>query len=92
MTEILQSENTQEQDVSLEELLNSRKKQEQVLQDKQNNIRFKPLIAKAEKHQAKIDKQTLKAANLTDKINKGNQKIAKWTAKIADAKKNKSIL
>ena len=79
---------TQSAEVNLEELLN--RVRTQPLQEQLDNIRFRPLAAKAEKHQAKIDKQKKKAAKLTDKINKGNQKINKWKAKIADAQKTKA--
>ena len=79
---------TQSAEVNLEELLN--RVRTQPLQEQLDNIRFRPLAAKAEKHQAKIDKQKKKAAKLTDKINKGNQKINKWKAKIADAQKTQA--
>ena len=91
MAESNQSE-SKKQEVDLSALLNRRKEQqiEQEFQDKLTDIRFRPLAAKAEKHQAKIDKQKKKAAKLTDKINKGNQKINKWKAKIADAQKTQA--
>ena len=79
---------TQSAEVNLEELLN--RVRTQPLQEQVDNIRFRPLAAKAEKSKAKIDKQKKKAAKLTDKINKGNQKINKWKAKIADAQKTKA--
>ena len=79
---------TQSAEVNLEELLN--RVRTQPLQEQVDNIRFRPLAAKAEKRKAKIDKQKKKAAKLTDKINKGNQKINKWKAKIADAQKTKA--
>lgn len=79
---------TQSAEINLEELLN--KIRTQPLQEQLDNIRFRPLAAKAEKRKAKIDKQKKKAAKLTDKINKGNQKINKWKAKIADAQKTKA--
>ena len=78
----------QSAEVNLEELLN--KIRTQPLQEQLDNIRFRPLAAKAEKRKAKIDKQKKKAAKLTDKINKGNQKINKWKAKIADAQKTQA--
>ena len=83
---------SKKQEVDLSALLNRRKEQqiEQEFQDKLTDIRFRPLAVKAEKHQAKIDKQKKEAAKLTDKINKGNQKINKWKAKIADAQKTQA--
>ena len=91
MAEATQVENKTEE-VNLADLLNIRREQQinQEFQDKLNDIRFRPLAAKAEKHQSKIDKQKKKAAKLTDKINKGKKKINKWKAKIADAEKTKA--
>lgn len=91
MAEATQVENKTEE-VNLADLLNRRREQQinQEFQDKLNDIRFRPLAAKAEKHQSKIDKQKKKAAKLTDKINKGKKKINKWKAKIADAEKTKA--
>ena len=69
---------TQSAEVNLEELLN--RVRTQPLQEQVDNIRFRPLAAKAEKRKAKIDKQKKKAAKLTDKINKGNLRKPKPTA------------
>ena len=90
MAETTQPESITAEDVNLEDLLNSRSEQqiERKSGDKVTDIRFRPLAARADKHQAKIDKQTVKAAKLTDKINKGNKKINKWNAKIANSLKH----
>lgn len=91
MAEATQVENKTEE-VNLADLLNRRREQQinQEFQDKLNDIRFRPLAVKAEKHQSKIDKQKKKSAKLTDKINKVEKKINKWKAKIADAEKTKA--
>ena len=52
---------TQSAEVNLEELLN--KVRTQPLQEQLDNIRFRPLAAKAEKRKAKIDKQKKKAGS-----------------------------
>ena len=88
MAESTQPEN-ETNEVNLADILDS-KRDKQVLPDDLSDIRFRPLAVKAEKHQAKIDKLTIRAAKLTDKINKGKQKIDKWNAKIADAQKTKA--
>ena len=88
MAESTQPEN-ETNEVNLADILDS-KRDKQVLPDDLSDIRFRPLAVKAEKHQAKIDKLTIRAAKLTDKINKGKQKIAKWNAKIADAQNTKA--
>ena len=69
MAETTQPESITAEDVNLEDLLNSRSEQqiERKSGDKVTDIRFRPLAARADKHQAKIDKQTVKAAKLTDK-------------------------
>ena len=88
MAESTQPEN-ETNEVNLADILDS-KRDKQVLPDDLSDIRFRPLAVKAKKHQAKIDKLTIRAAKLTDKINKGKQKIDKWNAKIADAQKTKA--
>ena len=88
MAESTQPENETKK-VNLADILNS-KRDKQVLPDELNDIQFRPLAMKAEKHQAKIDKLNIRAAKLTDKINKSKQKIAKWNAKIADAQNTKA--
>ena len=88
MAESTQPENETKK-VNLSDILDS-KRNTQMLPDELNDIQFRPLAMKAEKHQAKIDKLTIRAAKLTDKINKGKQKIDKWNAKIADAQKTKA--
>lgn len=88
MAESTQPENETKK-VNLSDILDS-KRNKQMLPDELNDIQFRPLAMKAEKHQAKIDKLTIRAAKLTDKINKGKQKIDKWNAKIADAQKTKA--
>ena len=88
MAESTQPENETKK-VNLSDILDS-KRNTQMLPDELNDIQFRPLAMKAEKHQAKIDKLNIRAAKLTDKINKSKQKIAKWNAKIADAKNTKA--
>ena len=88
MAESTQPENETKK-VNLADILNS-KRDKQVLPDELNDIQFRPLAMKAEKHQAKIYKLNIRAAKLTDKINKSKQKIAKWNAKIADAQNTKA--
>ena len=88
MAESTQPENKTKK-VNLSDILDS-KRNTQMLPDELNDIQFRPLAMKAEKHQAKIDKLNIRAAKLTDKINKGKQKIDKWNAKIADAQKTKA--
>ena len=88
MAESTQPENKTKK-VNLSDILDS-KRNTQMLPDELNDIQFRPLAMKAEKHQAKIDKLNIRAAKLTDKINKSKQKIAKWNAKIADAQTTKA--
>lgn len=88
MAESTQPENKTKK-VNLSDILDS-KRNTQMLPDELNDIQFRPLAMKAEKHQAKIDKLNIRAAKLTDKINKSKQKIAKWNAKIADAQNTKA--
>ena len=88
MAESTQPENETKK-VNLSDILDS-KRNKQMLPDELNDIQFRPLAMKAEKHQAKIDKLNIRAAKLTDKINKSKQKIAKWNAKIADAQNTKA--
>lgn len=88
MAETYQPENIAVEKVNLADLLNTRR--EQTLQDNLAAIRFRPLAAKAEKHQEKIDKLTTTLSKLKDKINKGNKKINKWNANIADARKTQA--
>ena len=67
MAESTQPENKTKK-VNLSDILDS-KRNTQMLPDELNDIQFRPLAMKAEKHQAKIDKLNIRAAKLTDKIN-----------------------